>query len=852
MSSNIPTIIEFWAKSKPFQSAITHGMVSGKVAQHLYDSYLSEGIRSLVQSRLSLSENETRDFVGYLSSLHDIGKVELEFQRKDDAMLKKLLDSDWKDYLIGAPKHGIRHEKTGKDIAKAIWKARKEPRNARDFCSKIIGAHHQGKGGMGNFSKMKDLFNLQKAFEEQMAKTFLAGQSPSLPEIDDSDEGILGAVLLGIVILADWISSGPVFADAETWIYTDDANNIINIRTQDFLERSSLKPVSTDWGSKFCDVWPNIPENGLRDIQKEVEFLFEKEDDDFDLVLIEAPMGEGKTEAGIYAALQMMKRKKKDGFYVALPTSATANQMVGRIRELLGIHKVESVVRLLHGSAWLSGLSGIEDFTHWSDEVVRWTNPTRRALLAQYGVGTVDQAMLSVMKATYGVIRLIGLVNKVLIVDEIHSYDAYMSSIIETLLSWCKALQIPVVLLSATLPPEKKKTLLTAYTDRPLPEGYPMITAIRADGTVEERAVKKTVKNMSIRVKTVPLLTNPTGIARMAVEAVEDGGCICVLMNTIAEAQEAYQEIARTRDDDLLLFHARFPSDRRDEIEKTCLRLFGKDKSARPKRAILVATQVVEQSLDLDFDKMLIAIAPIDLVLQRLGREFRHDETIRPAHLSSPEVIILVPEEDDFGLSQYVYPECLLRSARMLLTSRAEIKVPEDIPRLVQDGYDSKHAPKEERDLWKEKLETDAMKSVKGGSYAIGSHENGFWALEDDMAYDDSEDSPLVIQTRMSMPSVKIVLLDQEEIDSLGIQIEETPEGKVAIVLSKKTAEAIMRKSVSVQTKKLGSENDDKDYIQGDGLIQNVRLYITQDQICHLNNGKSMWIDHDLGLMIGD
>ena len=383
MSSNIPTIIEFWAKSKPFQSVITHGMVSGKVAQHLYDSYLSEGIRSLVQSRLSLSENETRDFVGYLSSLHDIGKVELEFQRKDDAMLKKLLDSDWKDYLIGAPKHGIRHEKTGKDIAKAIWKARKEPRNARDFCSKIIGAHHQGKGGMGNFSKMKDLFDLQKAFEEQMSKTFLAGREPSLPEIDDSDEGILGAVFLGIVILADWISSGPVFADAEAWIYTDDANNIIDIRTRDFLE-------------------------------------------------------------------------------------------------------------------------------------------------------------------------------------------------------------------------------------------------------------------------------------------------------------------------------------------------------------------------------------------------------------------------------------------------------------------------------------TDAMKSVKGGSYAIGSPENGFWALEDDMAYNDSEDSPLVIQTRMSMPSVKIVLLDQEDFDSLGIQIEETPEGKVATVLSKKTAEAIMRKSVSVQTKKLGSENDDKDYIQGDGLIQNVRLYITQDQICHLNNGKSMWIDHDLGLMIGD
>ncbi|MFR6378830.1 MAG: DEAD/DEAH box helicase [Evtepia sp.] len=177
------------------------------------------------------------------------------------------------------------------------------------------------------------------------------------------------------------------------------------------------------------------------------------------MVLIEAPMGEGKTEAGIYAALQMARQWKKHGFYVGLPTSATSNQMVGRMREFLALHGLEDTVRLLHSMAWLvdEDLPEMQFDTEEKAYAARWLLPVRRGLLAPYAVGTVDQAMMAVLMVKYGVLRLLGLAQKTLVIDELHSYDVYMSELIERLLEWCKALEIPVVMLSRRCRRRKKR-----------------------------------------------------------------------------------------------------------------------------------------------------------------------------------------------------------------------------------------------------------------------------------------------------------------------------------------------------------------------------------------------------------
>ena len=138
-------------------------------------------------------------------------------------------------------------------------------------------------------------------------------------------------------------------------------------------------------------------------------------------------------------------------------------------------------MRLLHAMAWLVEQQSVQpDVIQTEDErsARKWLEPMRRGMLESNAVGTVDQAMLAVMMVKYGVLRLLGLAGKVLVIDEIHAYDTYMSGILLCLLQWCKALEIPVVLLSATLPLAKKQQLLSVFTDE-TPVSYTHLSAMK-------------------------------------------------------------------------------------------------------------------------------------------------------------------------------------------------------------------------------------------------------------------------------------------------------------------------------------------------------------------------------------
>ena len=217
-------------------------------------------------------------------------------------------------------------------------------------------------------------------------------------------------------------------------------------------------------------------------------------------MLFETPMGKGRAKAGVYADLQM---------------------------------------------AWLSDegqQSFCSDFDTEEERYAwRWMLPVRRGLLGSYAVGTVDQAMMSVLLVKYGVLRLLGLAEKALILDELHSYDVYMSEILHRLLEWCKVLEIPVVLLSATLPPEKKAQMLSAYTAESIPSSYPAVTAITESGKVLVRTIHRTEKQQTVSVTLCPILHQAEQIAAYAKELVQDGGCLCILLNTVQQAQETFQ-----------------------------------------------------------------------------------------------------------------------------------------------------------------------------------------------------------------------------------------------------------------------------------------------------------------------
>ena len=858
MSTVEITLQQVWAKTEPFQSILTHSVLSGIIAQVIVKRMIAPGVLCQLVKAMSCTKEEFVNLCGYLVSLHDIGKIEGQFQSCWEPMREKMDKAGaLPAYRYQQP---IRHEKTTwRCLRERIWEGTSN-RSIAKFYAGILEAHHQGKFGIEGERQNSDWNQLQKEMEQRMRRYFLHSESLQLPEIEKKDRGAIGALLLGIVILSDWIASSDYFSKAETWFWELDAQQRAERLAERFMEQSGLSKQSVEFGNRFHDVWTNIPEGGMRGLQQSVEMLFQQTKERISVVLLEAPMGEGKTEAGIYAATQMTKQWGKNGFYVGLPTAATSNQMVARMRDLLKMHSLQASVRLLHSMAWLVDEDDsylLPEFeTEEEQYASSWLLPVRRGLLNSYAVGTVDQAMMSVLLVKYGVLRLLGLAEKVLVIDELHSYDVYMSEILQRLLEWCKALEIPVVLLSATLPPEKKAQMLSTYTDHPIQPCYPSITAVTESGNVIVRPVSRTEKRQTVSIELCPMLHQAEQIAEKAVNLVKDGGCLCILLNTVRQAQETYQALkAREFDGELLLFHARFPAGQRDQIEQCCIHLFGKEKTARPQKAILVTTQVVEQSLDVDFDVMMTSVAPIDLLLQRLGREFRHEDTPRPPQLTLPRFYVLTPNETGkFGADSSVYPECLLQQSIHLLEKRKEIRIPEDLSTLVEQGYCPEAAPPEELSFWVGHLIGDQVKAAASGRYMINAPEKGYTPIKEAerIQFDDLEsNSYLSAKTRLGEPTVRIALLSPERFESLRNKSRRQGDRLYLSDLSRKDAREILKASVSVRAKLL--RHGTEDVLFGRRLLEGVEIYpAAVDEIGNMRytqaDGSQIVADRELGV----
>ena len=208
---------DFWAKTSPRQSVVTHGIISGRVAQAIINDYLSSGTRALLERATDTDDQRLSALVGYLVSLHDIGKIEYSFQAKDPKT-KELLDQDpenARQILLDR----VRHERTGERCTKEIWGQAGVNRRLAGLLSKVIGAHHPGRGNTDGFRKESVWFDRQKSFESQMRQFFLQGCSPIPAETGKQEKGILGACLLAALILSDWIASGPAFSDAEDAVF---------------------------------------------------------------------------------------------------------------------------------------------------------------------------------------------------------------------------------------------------------------------------------------------------------------------------------------------------------------------------------------------------------------------------------------------------------------------------------------------------------------------------------------------------------------------------------------------------------------------------------------------------------
>ena len=689
-----------------------------------------------------------------LIALHDIGKFSRVFQAQVPELWPVSLGP------FQAPPAGHRHDEVGYSLMTD---------SPRDFVAPLFDGWRVGvrqpilravAGHHGRPPIVTELLNsvacascLDAASEFADAVFALLNPSP-LPKMSQRERHLLTWWLAGFTTLADWVGS------SRNWFPTVDGASNADLgayweracaQAARAVREAGLIPAAVSAETGMRRLFPERPPRPLQRWAEGVELPAGQ-----CLVVVEDATGSGKTESAMVLAHRLMQSAPPQkfptvwgcpdrggdgarspsevprvcgdnshgarGLYIALPTKATADAMYGRLSAvypLMFLADSRPSLMLTHGSRILnraftnSVLKGVADGeAGFRDEgaaqCAAWLGDRKKlAFYAQIGAGTIDQALLSILPTKHAQLRMLGLSQRVLIIDESHAYDSYVSHELERLLEFHAALGGSAIVLSATLTAEQRASLAAAFRrglgcedDLELEptEAYPAATVVSAAGAASY-AVK--LADDLARSVAVERIGSMGAAANEIVAAARAGGAVCWIRNTVDDSIEAC-ELLRAHGLEPVLFHARFAMGDRLAVENEVLRLFGY-KSTPEQRAgrVLVATQVVEQSLDLDFDLMVSDIAPADLVIQRAGRLWRHPHRdVRP--VPGPRLLLLSPEPVDepppgwLGdiRTRWVYdnPAVLWRSARALLGA-GQIVTPTNIRTLVEAAYDEANTP---------------------------------------------------------------------------------------------------------------------------------------------------------------
>lgn len=705
-----------------------------------------------------IDRDELRRIIVTIVALHDLGKLHRSFQSKsDDGWRAGYAPYETETFQRDTACRGFDHGKaTGIIMRDVLDKERKQWRSWRKGFDMAAG--HHGKLYKESYlsnSNVTVILPFETEFPfiveciEAIEKLF--GMPQKVPKTPHATAFYM--LLAGFTAVCDWFGSDSTiyeYAQCKGLPITcfDDIERYLNLLRKDDHKaaREQLRDAGLLGGFRrealsYERLFAFLRDHPLRPLQSVSRSIPFGQTPGGEIVVVEAPMGMGKTEIALYFAARAIGAGHADGVYFALPTQASSNALFGRITDFAeAVRDPEDQISvvLAHGGSRfakkyrelqqrtyqrrkayqkaVAGLGTYRDATTPPSEIVAtaWLERSKQSLLASVGVGTIDQAMLGAMCAKHAFVRLFALANKVVVFDEIHAYDAYMNEVIFHLLRWLHALGAKVILLSATLPRSLRNNLLASYGCTPpetetLPEHdpYPQILygrdgAVAAPFTVDPaESVDSRALNIHIRKIEVAGQDRTLKGAGIAVDLVRTGGCIAWIRNTVKEAQNAWSEVRAAlasegiSDVDVRLIHARFTRTDRNDIEEELVEVLGpKAYETRPQKMIVIATQVIEQSVDIDFDAMISDLAPVDLLLQRLGRMWRHERplSVRHGH-TEPVLHVLTPDAEDlydmrFGSSAFVYdPEILARTAA-LTNDGDRWSMPDSCRTLVAQLYD--------------------------------------------------------------------------------------------------------------------------------------------------------------------
>ena len=684
-------ICSFWGKAQPVDPS--QGPDWHPLAFHSLD-VAAVGNAILTSDRrlhdrfcalLGLKPDMAVPIICYLLAIHDIGKFAKKFQAKAPRRFPKCFNTD-PERVATSYDHGD----GGLLLFDACEEAFLLPQGTgwrawRPLIAAVTG--HHGSPPPGDIhARIEKVYSYFGKVGVDAAREFLArahallGIPARTPPIRAKNARRTSFALAGLAVLADWIGSKQ-----EWFAYCAPHNDLEGYwadakgRASIAIDKAGVIPAGTASG---VDLDALIGTSGATPTPMQRWAARDLDLPDAPaMFLIEDETGSGKTEAAVMLAHRLMEMGRADGLYVALPTMATSNAMFDRLarsyRRLFG-DRDEPSIALAHGARDMhegfrhAVLRGDRDEAGYSSEggssdewdiaasaaCAAWiASDTRRTFLADVGIGTVDQAIFSILPTRHQSLRLLGIMRRVLVLDEIHAYDAFMQSEIERLIEFQAGLGGSVILLSATLPESIRRRLSAAFIkgvgtdaqDSYAGSRYPLATVCTREGVA-----CTPIRGSAERARRLPVrfLRSVDEAHDAVVAAAKAGQAVLYLRNTVNDALDSYRELTN-RGLATQLFHARFALADRLAIERRVLETFGKRSTREQRRhddgrgKVLVATQVVEQSLDLDFDAMVTDLAPVDLLIQRAGRLWRHD---RAGRIGGPELLVVSPEPaDDAG-----------------------------------------------------------------------------------------------------------------------------------------------------------------------------------------------------------
>ena len=685
----------FWAKTtedgRPGISVRDHCLNAGCVGEAMIAT-LPPAVRALLPSGAAT-----------LTALHDVGKITIGFLAKCPLWLA----------LDGSPKVSLGEvalSVTDHALVSQVFLQKVFDSAPLRLWAVAVGAHHgRPKGRNARLYAPEALAdewaepNRRRVMAELQSVFGPLPTTPPEPRFAPHHSDLW--LLAGLISVADWIASN------ETWFPPEHGMPPDAARQQ---ARDALREIGWPGGAlrqtSFSAAFAAGQElafepNPLQQAVAEATQVF-------GIVVVEGPMGCGKTEAALFAAQQLIASGQQQGIYFALPTQVTSNRIHKRIEQFLrNTLAGDAPLRLAHGNAWLEDNFDLrlrpafqrrepkdgDDPDETIQQARSWFASSKQALLAPYGVGTIDQALQGVVAVKHFFVRRFALAGKVVILDEIHSYDIYTGTLITALIRELVGLRCSVIILSATLTAARRHELLAAagVTEPDIPTAYPLVTTGASGGDCRHVSPEWSWHR---RIAVRPAVISEEEAIGELITRAEAGQSVLWIRNTVVEAQDSYRAVSGSICEGSVrvgLLHSRFPFQRRAELEDEWLERLGKNRLTDGPGSILIATQVVEQSVDIDLDFIVSDLAPTDMLLQRLGRLWRHERPHR--HATAPEFWIRLPElsvatdaaelKKALGRSARVYAPYVLLRTMEVWRAKSQINVPADIRPLLEATY---------------------------------------------------------------------------------------------------------------------------------------------------------------------